>query len=200
METTPPGRRTRLKALTVVLAMVGATAALAVVAGTPAMAATPAAHVTPNGCAVETDWETVQVGGRYYHANGPTAGKYNSSSSSSTLTYSETTTNTQTTTFSASTSLSIGWAIATVKLDLGVSVATSVAKGRTVTDNMTVDSHHYGRITPKVEFTNYEFEEYRLNGNCTATLIQTSPEFRAITASKYFAECQDTTNTCTPKP
>ena len=183
-----------------VLASFSAIMAVSTGASAATVHAAAGGGVHPDACPVDTFWDVIQVGNRYYSSNGGTKGKYNAGSGASTLDYSESTTTTKTSGWTATAKLTYNEMVVKIEASYAKTVTKSVATGITVTDHMLVDAHHYGRVVPKVEYTNYEALEETQVPNCSVNIIYTSPLFKAITADTFFSECEDTTNTCTPTP
>jgi hypothetical protein len=116
-----------------------ATTALVTGAFTAAPGTASAADQAPMRCEGYTYSKVIKFGKPWYASRGPVVSKRNSSSSKSTLVYSVKTTKTRTTTWGGEASASVGWGIAQVEAKTRYEVAKSVAKGRTVTNRMTVD-------------------------------------------------------------
>ena len=182
--------RNRFKSVGVAFALVIASVVPVVVIPTAANAACP-----------PQTFYTVTKLGRVYQTVGTTVGKYNSSkTSNSTISYSLTTTKTASTTLGIGAKMELGWAIAKVEVSVDVSVTATVSKGKTVTNSMVVAPLHYGRTVPKAEITTYWIRQQQINGACKTVTLYDYGTVDAITAWPFFAECQDTTNSCTPKP
>ena len=150
-------------------------------------------------CSPETHY-TVDLVRRYYEANGNVVGKFNSSRNSSTLSFAVTTTSSEQSSVQEGGDISLDVAIVQVKALAGKTVIKSVDEGKTVTNSMNVDGRHYGRTQAKLERSDFMVKLWREKGNCRGVELVKSTRFSAITAWPFFAECQDTTNRCTPKP
>ncbi|GAB2932671.1 MULTISPECIES: hypothetical protein [Streptomyces] len=177
-----------------------ATTALVTGAFTALPATASAADQAPMRCEGYTYSKVIKLGKPWYASRGPVVSKRNSSSSKSTLVYSIKTTKTRTTTWGGEASASVGWGIAQVEAKTKYEVAKSVAKGRTVTNRMTVDPGKRGYTQPMVEYQKFQVERWRELGNCKHDRIEIVGILKGITSSLHFAECQTRKASCTPKP
>lgn len=141
-----------------------------------------------------------KFGKPYYASRGPVVSKRNSSSSKATLVYSIETTKTRKTAWSTATDFSISKVALEIKKTFNKEITKKVAKGRTVTNRMTVDPGKRGYTQPMVEFQRYKVERWRELWDCSHKWAEDIGILKGITSSLHFAECQTRAASCTPKP
>jgi hypothetical protein len=183
-------------------AAVAGAAALSIAGG--AVAVTNSAFAAENApqmmCPPDISYRSYTIGSPWYVAAGDVVSKYNSSQSTATLSMSESTSSTHTTSWNIQGKITLEFAISKVEVGLGYTVTDSVTKGTTFTDTMTVDSHHYGHMQPKVKYQRFGVDTQRDNGNCKGVTVTDTAVFDGIIIPKVYSECQATNDECTTKP
>jgi hypothetical protein len=160
----------------------------------------PTSHVlTPLlRCDPETFYRVTGGGYAQYKSWGPAAGKYNGGRSARDLTYSITSTTKRSSSIEVGGTISLDVSIANIELNTSYTVTKEASTDKTVTDSLSVPSHYYGYVQPKVEYRDFDVTHVRRGANCHETILAESM-VHAITAVPFWSECIGT-SPCTPKP